>query len=215
MQFEACKYGIFQPNQMGGVKPHSTEDAGVFITHAVRHGWTKGLKSSVVAFDLAQFFPSLNHDVICELMALAGFPARVVAFFRSYLVGRRTRYAWNGSFSEYFLASVEAGQGSALSPFVSALYLALILHEFQERTNAGKGDLLSYVDDGSLLVRTKTWERNLQLLIEGYAFILKRVTAIGLTLEHSKTEVYHWTRSNDTLQFWSALMLGLWLSPFS
>src|SRR5205807_2389818 len=62
MQFEAQKHSIFHPNQFGGIRQHSTEDAGVFLTHIVRAGWAKGLKTSVVAFDLAQFFPSVNHD---------------------------------------------------------------------------------------------------------------------------------------------------------
>ena len=35
LQFDAVKYGIFHPNQLGGVAQRSTEDAGVFLTHLV------------------------------------------------------------------------------------------------------------------------------------------------------------------------------------
>ena len=53
LQFDAVKYGILHPNQLGGVAQWSTEDAGVFLMHLVRAGWAKGLKTSVVAFDIA------------------------------------------------------------------------------------------------------------------------------------------------------------------
>ena len=52
-----------------------------------------------------------------------GFLARVVQFFRSYLVGRRTCYKWGLDTSPPFPADVGVGQGSGLSPVLSALYL--------------------------------------------------------------------------------------------
>ena len=52
-QFDAVKYSILHPNQLGGVVQWSTEDAGVFLIHLVRAGWAKGLKTSIVAFDIA------------------------------------------------------------------------------------------------------------------------------------------------------------------
>jgi len=47
-------------NQLGGIRQRSTEDAGLFLTHLVKAGWVKGLKTSVDRFDIAQFFPSLK-----------------------------------------------------------------------------------------------------------------------------------------------------------
>ena len=35
LQFDAVKYSILHPNQLGGVAQRSTEDAGVFLTHLV------------------------------------------------------------------------------------------------------------------------------------------------------------------------------------
>jgi hypothetical protein len=42
--------------------------------------------SSMVAFDLAQFFPSINHDVLLSILDKQGFVPEVVVFFKSYLV---------------------------------------------------------------------------------------------------------------------------------
>ena len=52
LQFDAVKYSILHPNQLGGVAQWSTENAGVFLMHLVRAGWAKRLKTSVVAFDI-------------------------------------------------------------------------------------------------------------------------------------------------------------------
>jgi hypothetical protein len=52
------------------------------------------LKTSMVAFDLAQFFPSINHDVLLSILDKQGFMPAVVAFFKSYLVKQFTHYTW-------------------------------------------------------------------------------------------------------------------------
>ena len=38
LQFDAVKYGILHPNQLGDVAQWSTEDTGVFLMHLVRAG---------------------------------------------------------------------------------------------------------------------------------------------------------------------------------
>jgi len=60
LQYEGAVEGILHSCQFGGVCQNSTEDAGVYLMHLVRAGWAKGLKTSVVAFDLAQFSPRLT-----------------------------------------------------------------------------------------------------------------------------------------------------------
>ena len=70
----------------------STEDAGVFLTHLVRASWAKGLKTSIIAFNIAQFFPSLNHSMLTSILSYFGFANCIVHFFSNYLVGRSTEY---------------------------------------------------------------------------------------------------------------------------
>ena len=125
LQFEAAKEGILHLCQFGGVRQNSTEDVGIYLTHLVCTGWAKGLKTSVVAFDLTQYFPLLQHRVIITLLKHMGFMTRVCNFFADHLVGCSTWYTWAGKLSPPFETSVGVGQGSALSPILSALYLAL------------------------------------------------------------------------------------------
>jgi hypothetical protein len=115
------KYDIVDPNQMGGVRQRSTEDAGLFLTHLVRSGWAQNLQTSVVAFDIAQFFLSINHQFLLEVLRKQGFNHKVTAFFGSYLVDRSTSYTWNRFVSDLRGTDVGVEQGSALSPVLSAL----------------------------------------------------------------------------------------------
>ena len=87
------KYDLVDPNQMGGVQQHSTEDAGLFLTHLVWSEWAQKLQTSVIAFDVAQFFPSINHQFVLAVFRKQGFHRKVAAFFESYLVDRHMSYA--------------------------------------------------------------------------------------------------------------------------
>ena len=127
LQFNMIKYDLVDPNQVGGVHQCSTEDAGLFLTHLVHTGWAKRKKTSVLAFDIAQFFPSLNHAMLLAILHKQGSLSIVARFFASYLVDRFTSYLW-GSF-QYgpHQADVEVGQGLALSPVLLSLYIALVM----------------------------------------------------------------------------------------
>jgi hypothetical protein len=96
---------------------HSTEDAGVYLTHLVRAGWAEGLQTSVVAFDITQFFLSINHDVLLQVIDRSGCPPCVGKFFHSYLVGRCTTYKWNAFMSGPYPADVGVGR-----PLLCILY---------------------------------------------------------------------------------------------
>ena len=67
--------------------------------HLVWAGWAKELKTSVVVFDIVQFFPSLNHSMLTLILRHFSFPDYVVDFFSDYLVGKSTQYSWNSFLS--------------------------------------------------------------------------------------------------------------------
>ena len=94
-QFDMIGLDLVHSNQFGGVRQRSTKDAGVYLTHLIRAGWAKGQKTSMLAFDIAQFFPSLNHKFLLAVLQKMGFLPLVVKFFTSYLVDRFMAYCWN------------------------------------------------------------------------------------------------------------------------
>jgi len=128
VQFIVAKNNFIHPCQLGGLKHKSTIDAGVALTHIVRSGWTKGKTTSTLTFDILQFFPSLNHHLLTSILYKADLEPKVAMFFANYLVQRKTNYVWNNLQSPDFEVNIGVGQGSALSPILSALYLTLFFH---------------------------------------------------------------------------------------
>ena len=102
-------------------------DSGFF--RSVRLGWAQGLQTSIVAFDIAQFFPLINHQFLLEVLRKEGFNHKITAFFESYLVDSVTSYTWN-RFTSNLRADVGVGQGSALSPVLSALVIVPVMKLF-------------------------------------------------------------------------------------
>jgi len=55
----------------------------------------KGLYTSTLVFDITQFFPSLNYQLLSIILNKVGFDPKISQFFSSYLINRQTQYIWN------------------------------------------------------------------------------------------------------------------------
>ncbi|CAA7270843.1 unnamed protein product [Cyclocybe aegerita] len=198
IQFDAVKHDIFHPNQLGGIRQRSTEDAGLILIHLVHAGWVKGLQTSTLAFDIAQFFPSINHEMFMAVLRKQGFLPILVDFFASYLVGRSTVYCWNTFQSNLRSADVGVGQGSALSPIISGLFIAPVMKLFYIKAALLNTTLLSFVDDGTILAQSKQLDDNNVGLRKAYKIIYLLFVAFTLVLEHDKTKLFHFSHRQDT-----------------
>jgi len=61
LQFHIVANSFLDSNQLKGIKQWSTTDAGIYLTHLIQAEWLKQCHTSVITFDIIQFFPSLNH----------------------------------------------------------------------------------------------------------------------------------------------------------
>jgi len=68
-------------SQLGSLKFKSTLDNGIALTHFICMGWVRNYLTSVLAFDISQFFPSLNHCLLSIILGKVGFDFCVVQFF--------------------------------------------------------------------------------------------------------------------------------------
>ena len=57
--------------------------------------------------------------------------------------------------------------------------------------------LLSYVDDGTIIVQSPSLEDNCTVLRTAYQEMFRLFTAFTLVLEHDKTELFHFDRSRN------------------
>jgi len=192
--------GFLDPNQLGGIRQRSTTDAGVYLTHIIRAEWLRQYHTSVIAFDIAQFFLSLNHEFFSICLKKAGLNTNVVGFFNSYHSNRSTTYTWNKFSSPAFNTNVSVGQDSALSPILSAIYLAPVIKIFKKRLKTLKEniptDILSFVNDSLLISQEKSYSLSSSFLLCSYNIMSKILIDTSLIMEHSKTELFYFTRAH-------------------
>ncbi|CDO70323.1 hypothetical protein BN946_scf184843.g12 [Trametes cinnabarina] len=193
LHYECQRYGILHPNQFGGTKAHSTIDAATALVTHVHAGWQRRMVTSCLAFDVAQFFPSMNHDLLCRILERYGFAPRLINFFRSYLGGRVSCFRWGRASSPWFdLPAVGAGQGSALSPVLTNIYLSPALHIlFPLGSRPSMSALQFYVDDGVWIVTTPSVDENCRVLIALYRHTVDTLARLGLVIEVEKNELIH------------------------
>jgi hypothetical protein len=80
-----------------------------------------------------------------------------------------------------------------MSPVLSALYLTLIMRCFHASNIGQRVDLMSYVDDGTIVAQSRDVRDNLLLLKEAYGWMFRVFESLGLILEHNKSEVFHFS----------------------
>jgi len=154
---------------------------------------------STLAFNIAQFFPSLNHCLLSLILGKVGFNPKVVQFVSHYLVDKKTSYFWNNFSSCFFDINMRVGQGLALSPILSTLYLLLFLYILENHLKNLdlKISILSFVDNGLLISQSKSLNLSNTYLFSSYNVASKLLSKFSLLVEHLKTEVFHFSRSHS------------------
>ena len=198
IQFTVTKNNFIHPCQLGGLKFKSTMDTGVALMHIVRSRWAKGKSISTLAFDISQFFLFLNHNLLTTVLSKVGLEPKVSRFFADYLVQRKTNYVWNNLQFPEFEVNVSVGQGSALSPILSALYLTPFLYILEKRLKILKIpiSMLFFVNNGLIIAQNKSIFISNSQLFYSYNILSNLLTDFGLVIEHGKTEIFHFNRSH-------------------
>jgi len=141
-------------------------------------GWIINLSTSTLAFDISQFFPSLNYCLLPYILRKAGFDPKVVCFFSNYLISRKTCYFWKSFSSHFFNVDIGVRQGSTL-------YLAPILYILENHLKILKisVSILSFVDNGLLIAQSKFLSILNSLLFCSYNITSNHLTKFGLIIE--------------------------------
>jgi len=110
-----------------------------------------------------------------------------------------TQDIWNNFTLSSFRANVDVDQGSTLSPILSALYIASIFHIFEKRTQNLLFSILvftlSFIDDGLFISQEKSYNKSNTNLFCSYSIISSLFKQFGLVIEHSKLEVFYFSKS--------------------
>ena len=136
--------------------------------------------------------------MLTSILSHFGFANCIVDFFSNYLVGRSTQ---NSFFSRAYDTNVCMGQDFVLSPILSVLYIAPLIHIFEHRAQALNLDtcILSFVDDGLLISQGKTYNKTLPELYSSYRVVTDLMVTFGLVMEHDKSEIFYFSRAHNDL----------------
>ena len=198
LQFLVVKNDFIHPSQLGSLKFKSITDAGVTLTHIVQSGWVKNKTTSILAFNIVQFFSFLNHCLLTLILKKAGLELKVASFFVDYLVRRKTNYTWNNISFPSFKVNMGVGQESALFPILLALYLSLFLYILEKRQKILNipVSLIYFMDDRLIISQNKSIDISNSYLFCSYNVLTKLLDKFGLIIEHSKTETFHFNRTH-------------------
>ena len=129
--------------------------------------------------------------------------SKVYPFFLNYLIGKKMWYCWNKFSSQFFNVDVGVGQGSALSPILSALYISPVFHILEKHLKNLKipVSILSFINNSLFVAQSKSLTISNSFLFYSYNIVSLLLKKFGLILEHGKIEVFHFSRSHGTFNF--------------
>jgi hypothetical protein len=194
MYQEIIKYDLVPTNQFGGRVASSTVDAALCLIHDVQSAHAAGLRTGICLFDIAGFFDHVNRPRLIQLIRDLGFAPEIVKWCKSFLADRTVRLKFNGILSDPLESDVGTPQGSPISPVLSVIFTAPLLHKVREWSNASLG---MYVDDGVLFACGAEWSDVAVSLSNQYDACTDWLTRSGLAAEPEKTEVLFFRRQRE------------------
>jgi len=119
--------------------------------------------------------------------------------FDNYIISFFSNYFWNNFTSPISNINVGVGQGSVLSPILSALYLSLFIYILENCLKNLKIpiSIISFVDNGFFISQNKSINISNSHFFCSYNVLTKLLEKFGLIVEHSKTENFHFNRSQE------------------
>ena len=113
---------------------------------------------------------------------------------------RKTNYFWNNFSSPTFCVNVGVGQGSALLPILSALYLLPFIYILENCLKNLKIPIsfISFIDDGLFISQSNLIDISNSCLYCSYNILSNLLEKFGLVVEYSKAEIFHFNRSHGT-----------------
>ena len=208
LQFYVISNNFIYQSQLRELKFKSITDAGIALTHIICSEQVKNLSTSILVFNITQFFLLLNHYLLTLILEKVGFDLQVVQFFLNYLISRKTHYFWNSFTSPSFDINIGVDQGLALSPILSAFYLLSFLYILENHLKILKISIsiLSFINNGLHIIQSKSFHLSNSLLFYSYNVMSNLLSKFGLIVEYLKTEVFYFTRLQDSF---SPLLLDL------
>ena len=191
---DMSNHGLVPTTQFGGRNASSTLDAGLTLLHDIQAAHQSGLKAGMLLFDIQGFFDNINHNRLTQTFVDLGFAPELVRWCGSFLEDRTVRLKFNGQTSDPFDFEVGTPQGSPVSPVLSIIYTAPLLHKMKNWAGSTLG---MYIDDGAIFACGREWKQIEETMRKGYSECAEWLTRAGLNIEPDKTELLFFRKRGE------------------
>ena len=167
---------------------------------------SKGEFVGIMAFDLSAAFDTIDSTKLIEKLQNAGVNGRPLAWFKSYISGRKQSVLWNDSVSNSSPLTHGVPQGSILGPLLFLVMIAdLPKFVIGDMTMA---NIMSYADDCNIYVHAKSLD-TLKYKLETLARRMITYCQItGLVLNNEKTQLLVSSKQNLEINIGSCIIKG-------
>ena len=128
-----------------GIRKGSSTTHAIITAHEMltRHADDQQMGAAVlICFDYSKAFDKVDHSALLDLLHHIGLPSGFCLLMKSYLLNRRQRVRYNGTWSDETFVSSGVPQGSLLGPYLFGLLISTL-----RPVDADFACLLKYVDD--------------------------------------------------------------------
>jgi hypothetical protein len=163
------KYNLYYPLQSGFRTSHSTDTCLIGFHDFIRSEIESGNYVGIVMIDVQKAFDSVNHNLLCQKIKLAGIEPD---WFASYLCNRTQIVSMDNVTSSERIITCGVPQGSILGPWFYLMYC-------NDLPASLKCNTIMYADD-TILIRSD-----------------KHLDTISNLLSEDLTKCYHWLTNNQ------------------
>ena len=181
---------LLHPSQIGGRLKKSAIDAALLLHTEVELNKSKKLVTSTLFLDVKGAFDHVSKNRLLQILKILGLPKSPILWVQSFLSDRLLRLAFDNSIELFHLINTGIPQGSPISPI---LFLIYIRDLFKSRAIT----YLSYLDDISLTVSSKSLKRNTTILEREVKDIIKLGQDNAIIFDIAKTELIHFKKSKS------------------
>jgi hypothetical protein len=179
---------------MGGRKKRSTLSAIDFLTSCVQTAWSskKGCIVSMLSLDISGAYDHVSTERLLWILKQKGLQEWIVTYVRNFMLGRRTRVAFDGYESDWVQTNTGIPQGSPISPILFLFFISELLEGMQDVEGKRLG--FGFVDDTNLITWGHSAQENCRRLEEAHEMCMAWARRHGSKFAPDKYKLIHFTK---------------------